>query len=368
MDKSPARGRRHWCLSGLCAALTMSVAPATALAADYFDAYGLAPGTPALDLGVQPLGYPSGLLSSVIARDRQLGRALAALGQPLKTHDFRRGADMVALLGEGRLEAGLLGDMPTILSAATGATLVVGLVKQSATALVARGDWQVQGLAGKRIGYVEASSAHHTLLQGLAAARLTERDVRLVPLTIDQMAPALARGDIDAFAGWEPAPSLALADDKANRIVFRGQSSDYFVLNRSFAERQPEAAHHLIAAYLRAIDWLRLSRRHVETAAGWVISDATRFAGSPQAVTPTQLVRITQRDLLDVPGAPVVIKTPGEVPLGAEFEFLRGLGKLPSQASLARLKEAFAYDGLARVMREARHYSLDRHDYGPSSP
>lgn len=349
------------------ATLATLAAPA-ASAADYFDAYGLSPASPALDIGGQPLGYPSGLLSSVIARDRVLAGALAKLGQPLKAHDFRRGADMVPLLGDGRIEAGLLGDMPTLLATASGDGVVVGLVKQAATALVARGSWQVQALAGKRIGYVEYSSAHHTLLQGLAAGGLSERDVTLVALRIDEMAPALARGDIDAFAAWEPAPSLALAADSSNRIVFRGQSTDYFVLNRAFALAKPEAARQLIAGYLRAIRWLRASQRNVESAAGWVLDDAERFAGTPQAATAAQVVRITQRDLLDVPGAPGIVRRPGEEPLAAQFAFLQGLGKLPATASPTHLKTAFAYDGLAQVLREPRRYALETFDYGATQP
>ncbi len=217
--------------------------PATSGAEEYFDRYGLAPASPAVDLGVQPLGYPSGVISAVMRRDRILKKALADSRQPLKTHPFRRGADMVALLAERRLEAGLLGDMPTILAAAGGNVWIAGLVKQTSTAIVTKGDTQARGLAGKRIGYVEASSAHHTLLQGLASAGLDETRVKLVALRIDDMPDALERGDIDAFAAWEPAPSIALKNSNKNHIVFRGLSTDYFVIERDFesARRRPRA-------------------------------------------------------------------------------------------------------------------------------
>jgi hypothetical protein len=82
-----------------------------------------------VDLGVQPLGYPSGVISSVMRHDRILQKALNDARLPLKLHPFQRGADMVGLLGERRLEAGLLGDMPTLLSASVGQVWIVGLVK-----------------------------------------------------------------------------------------------------------------------------------------------------------------------------------------------------------------------------------------------
>ena len=339
-------------------------ASAPVFAADYYDAYGLSAHSPALDLGSQPLGYPSGVLSSVMARDRLLKAALATAGAPLSVHPFRRGADMVGLLAEGRLETGLLGDVPTILSAATGATLVVGLVKQSATAVVARSDWQVQALAGKRIGYVEASSAHHTLLQGLAAGGLSETDVTLIKLRIDEMVPALERGHIDAFAAWEPAPSAALAASANHRIVFRGLSTDYLVINRLFAERQPEAARHLVAGYLRALHWLRLSRRNVEQAAVWVLADGRALSDAPAPITPMQIAQITRRDILDVPGAPAILRSPGRAPLEAEYRFLERLGKLPPAASMGKLTTAFAYDGLAQVARDPQKYRPGKFDYG----
>ena len=149
---------------------------------------------------------------------------------------------MVGLLADQRLEAGLLGDMPTLLSASAGHVLVVGLVKQTSTSIVTAGITQIQALKSRRIGYVPISSAHHTLLQGLASAGLGEVDVKLVPLGIGEMNDALAKGDIDAFAAWEPAPSLALAQHAKNRVIYRGLTTDYFVLNRDFEKRSPEAA------------------------------------------------------------------------------------------------------------------------------
>lgn len=356
--------RRHATWERLLGTLAMGVCLSLhCSAAEYFDQYGLSPKSAALDLGGQPLGYPSGMLSAVMIHDQLLRARLQALDHPLSGHAFRRGADMVGLIADQRLEAGLLGDMPTILSAATGASVVAGLVKQSSTALVARGHWQVQALAGKRIGYIEASSAHHTLLQGLAAAGLTEKDVTLVNLRIDEMAPALERGEIDAFAGWEPAPSIALAANRENRIVFRGLSTDYLVLNKAFADSAPKAALELIAGYMRAINWLRLSHANIERAARWTLADTEAFSGSRPAATVAQLVMIARRDILDVPGAPAVVRHPGQLPLQAQFAFLDRLGKLPAAASLKNLAAAFAYDGLSKVGGAPRDYALNQFAY-----
>jgi sulfonate transport system substrate-binding protein len=347
----------------LAAGLLALCLPSSAGAQDYFDRYGLAPASASVDLGGQPLGYPSGVISAVMGHDRLLKKALSDLQHPFKLHPFRRGADMVPLLNDHRLEAGLLGDMPTILAASTASVWIVGLVKQSSTSIIAKGQAQVSGLAGKRIGYIETSSAHHTLLQGLASAGLDARQVKLVPLPIDDMPSALERGDIDAFAGWEPAPSIALKNSNQNRIVFRGLSTDYFVLDRDFVKRSPEAARHVTASFLRAIEWMRRSQVNVEKAVTWAMADASALSGKPGSLSVPKIVSITRREILDIPSAPAIPISPGTPPLKNEFQFLLKLGKLPLGAQWEHVEAALAYTGLAQVMAEPRQYQLANFDY-----
>lgn len=337
--------------------------PGIGAAEEYFDHYGLSPASPAVDVGVQPLGYPSGVISSIMQRDRLLKKALSEAKLPLQTHPFRRGADMVGLLADRRLEAGLLGDMPTLLAASSGSVWIVGLVKQSPTAVVAKGDTQIAGLAGKRIGYVDASSAHLTLLQGLASAGISESQVKLVSLGVDDMPDALERSDIDAFAGWEPATTVALGKSDKNHIVFRGMTTDYFVIEQRFEKRYPQAARQLVAGFLRAVEWMRRSPAHVEMAARWAMADTEAFSGKPAALSASQISGITRREILEVPSAPTILMRPGATPLKQEFDFAMKLGKLPAGGSWSAVEAALAYDGMARVLAEARAFQLHTFDY-----
>ncbi len=347
----------------LAAVLLIGACCATPAAADYFDRYGLTPASPAVDLGVQPLGYPSGVISAVMRRDLILKKVLADGKRNLLAHPFERGSDMLPLLADRRLEAGLLGDMPTILAAATGKVWIVGLVKQTSTAIVTKGDIQVHGLAGKRIGFVAASSAHYTLLQGLASVGLGEAQVKLVPLRIDEMPDALERGDIDAFAAWEPAPSIALARSNKNRIVFRGLSTDYFVIEREFAKASPDAARQLSAAFLRAIHWMRKSPQNLDKAARWTLIDGEAFSGKLPPLSVAQVAAIARREILNIPSAPVIPLSPTAPPLKNEYQFLSQLGKLPAGADWSNVAAAFTYDGLARVMADPHKYQLGTYDY-----
>lgn len=338
--------------------------PLLRAAESYVDKYGLIRNSPAIDIGVQPLGVPSGVLSSVMRRDRILVEKLKGMGNPLLTYPFQRGADMLPVLADGRLDAALLGDMPTLLAAASGKVWIVGLVKQSPTAIVARGAAQVSALAGKRVAYVEASSAHQTLLQGLSSAGLSEKDVRLVPMRVDEMPAALARGDVDAFAAWEPAPSIALANSDIHRIVFRGSSTDYFVISKEVAKRSPQAIAAVVASYVRAIEWLRLSQKNQEKAAHWVKEDAEAFSGTKNDLSLAQIAGITRRELLNVPSAPRIIVNPrAQPPLKGAFAFLKGLGKLPADATWANVESAMGNDLLTNVLADTRISETGRFDY-----
>lgn len=269
---------------------------------------------------------------------------------------------MIGLLDERRLEAGLLGDMPTILAAMGGHLWIVGLAKQSAAAIVARSGTSMRDLEGRRIGYAPLPSAHHVLLQGLAAAGLREGDVRLVAMGIDEM--PLARGDIDAFSGWEHATTIAVHQSERHHVVFRGMSQDCFVIERDFEKKPPGAARALVSGFVRALEWMRRSQSHLETAALWVRSDSEVFTGKEAVLLPDQIAAITRREILMVPSAPSILTGPGEqMPLEAEFDFLRRQGKLPAHASWGGLRTAFEYDGLRQVMADPRGYGWRVFDY-----
>lgn len=344
--------------------LTSNLVTAPCQAEAYFDRYPLTVNSPPLDIGVQPLGYPSGVISSVMQRDRLLRRELEKIGRPIKAYSFRRGADMISMIRDGRLEAALLGDMPTILSAIDGEVWIVGLVKKTSTALVARNESQIQRLKGRRIAYVETSSAHHTLLQALASVGMTEKDVTLVPLGVDQMPAALERKEIDAFAAWEPAPSTALSNNPGNHIVFRGLSSDYFVINRGFQKQHPEAALILIAGFVRAIEWLRQSSANIEQAIRWTMIDGESLSGRPPELSIAQGVNITRREILNIPSAPtILVDAKEQTPLSAEFAFLKDRGKISASNSGRQLIDAFTYDGMTQVIKDPRRYGIKNFDY-----
>jgi NitT/TauT family transport system substrate-binding protein len=356
----------HDMIRGAFLWLFLVFAPGAVLADAYTDRYDLAPREDRFDLGVQPLGYPTGVLGAVLRRDRIFRAELGRLGIGFSALPFRRGPDMVPYLGGGRLEAGLLGDMPTLAAALREPVWVVGLAKQTFTSVVSREAAQMAALRGQRVGYAEGSSAHYALLQGLTSAGLSEKDVELVPMGVDEMPDALAQGRIAAFAAWEPAPAVALERSVAHRVVFRSPSSDFLVVSRSFEARHPEAVRHLAAALARAVAWLRQNNANLERAVRWTLADGEQLSGRPGGLGMQQAIRIVRRELLDVPSAPKVpASAEGESPLQGQFRFLQQIGKIPSTAAWDRVAGAFAYRGLEEALAAPERYRIGVFDYDP---
>ncbi len=71
-----------------------------------------------IDLGIQPLWVPAGLISEAMRRDTLLHAALAEQGLRIRFHAFLKGADVNFFLRRGELEVGIGGDMPALTAAA----------------------------------------------------------------------------------------------------------------------------------------------------------------------------------------------------------------------------------------------------------
>jgi NitT/TauT family transport system substrate-binding protein len=67
-----------------------------------------------------------------------------------------------------------------------------------------------KGLKGKRVGILPGSTQEAVFLERLKAEGMTIKDVKSVRVSFSEMAGALERGDIDAYVGAEPGPSISV--------------------------------------------------------------------------------------------------------------------------------------------------------------
>jgi NitT/TauT family transport system substrate-binding protein len=75
-------------------------------------------------------------------------------------------------------------------------------------------------LKGKKIGVEVGFVDHLLLLKALEAAKMTEKDVKLVNITTDKTPEALKSGAADAIAAWQPHSGQALKELPGSTAIF----------------------------------------------------------------------------------------------------------------------------------------------------
>lgn len=122
------------------------------------------------------------------------------------------------------------------------------------TALVTKpgkGVAKVADLKGKAVAVTRGTDPHIFLIRALAEAGLKERDVRLVLLQHADGRTALARGDVDAWAGLDPMMAAAELDDGAVLFHRKPENNTWGILNTpvEFAQKNPEIVKRVINIY-----------------------------------------------------------------------------------------------------------------------
>jgi NitT/TauT family transport system substrate-binding protein len=314
-----------------------------------------------------PMAMPVGLLGETLKRDRVLQKALKRDGITIAFQTFAKGNDVLPLIRKGKIDAVMFADFPSIEAASTGEMLIIGTAKRSFASVVAPLGTRIEQLRKRKVGNAYGSTSHYALLQALGAAGLSEKDITLVPLEVNQMADALASGAIDAFAAWEPTPTAAFNKYPGRfASIHRQLSSSYFLVSARLALEQPAAADALASALLRSVRWLKKGG-NLDTASGWALAGMRDFNGKVPSLSVADVAAITHNDLLDVSGAPLLSAAgvDKKSPLHKEFDFLKKIGKLPDEASAEKLRSSFKEELLARLLKNPARYQLNTFEYAP---
>ena len=169
--------------------------------------------------------------------------------------EFAAGPPLLEALAAKAIDFGSTGDAPPIFAQASGADLVyVAAVPLSgrAGALLVRADSPIRTIAdlrGRRLAYTRGSSAHVSADSLLSTAGLSLDDVTSVNLGPADGAPALQRGDVDAWFTWDPfyATTQRAGDVRAVATGEQGRRSyQFYLADRSTAEGKPEMIRALL--------------------------------------------------------------------------------------------------------------------------
>jgi ABC-type nitrate/sulfonate/bicarbonate transport system substrate-binding protein len=361
--------------------LTMSLPPSvlagTAAAANpdlsrhpRYSRYDFGEPSRVINFGTQPMAVPIGVIAEVMKRDRILRNELRRQGLEIRFHPFLKGDDINFFLKQGKMDAAMVGDMPTITTSATTDIRVVALAKQGFSSIVAKGRLTLAGLKGKRIGYPLVSNAHYALLAALAAVDLKESDVRLVPMEISEMVEALATGRIDAFAAWEPVPSIARKKIDKATILFRHLNSSYLYFSKPLVDRHPEAARLLLAAMIRALRWMKENEENLRLASEWTLAAEEQLQGKPVGLTAADVADLTLRQIRSITPYPTIPERDltDKGSLRKMFDFLKSHGKLAGSTEWGRVAGSFDRGAIAAILANQRRYRLRSFDYDMGKP
>jgi NitT/TauT family transport system substrate-binding protein len=177
------------------------------------------------------------------------------------------GSAMVAFLVNGQIESAFGSEIagvanhnldPNVVIVAQATRLVRWI------AVVGRNIDNLDGLKGKKIGIARGSGGEVFWLAMLDKLKLNAADYTVVNVEAPEMVAALERGNIDAYAVWEPWVTRGLGAVK-NTKVLRTQEGIleqgvYIYMNRGWVAKNPAPAEAFIRALVDATEIINKDR------------------------------------------------------------------------------------------------------------
>lgn len=150
----------------------------------------------------------------------------------------------------GKVDAVAMTNGDALVTGSTGAPSVAIVINDFSNGndmIVAKaGIKSVADLKGKKIGVEVGFVDHLLLLNALQSAKMTEKDVKIVPMKTDQAAQTLKSGAVDAVAAWQPNSGAALKEVPGSTAIYTsanvpGLIYDVLAVNpKSLTERRAD--------------------------------------------------------------------------------------------------------------------------------
>lgn len=217
---------------------------------------------------------------------------------------FQGGDQQLQAVRAGALDLASSSEIPPIFAAADGKPNFKVVAVQRGTTLnqeviVPKGSkvTDIAGLKGKKVGYVQNTTAHYFLYELLKRAGVEWSDIDAKPLLPNDGLAALNGGGIDAFASY--GTSVITAHQQGARTVGSGKdvlSGNFLWSARDSVLKSPAqraAAADLIARITKAYAYIRDGREHefakvVAKATHQPVAQAEKDFRDAQAQRPTQ--------------------------------------------------------------------------------
>jgi NitT/TauT family transport system substrate-binding protein len=164
----------------------------------------------------------------------------------------------------GSVDFGIYGLAAATLGAANGEPVVViGAACNRGMAVVARADEpiaSIKDLKGKKVGIWPGSTQEVVILDRLSEEDMSLKDIQPIRVSFSDMAPALARGDLDAYVGAEPGPGISLANGTGKIVEYpystpTGSLNMVLSTRRELIEKDPDLIRTLLKIHRAASEY-----------------------------------------------------------------------------------------------------------------
>lgn len=176
----------------------------------------------------------------------------------------------------GSVDFGTYGLAAATLGAAAGEPVVViGASCNRGMAVVAASNSDIAGirdLRDKKVGIWPGSTQEVVILNRLADEGMSIKDIQMIRLSFSDMAPALARGDIDAYVGAEPGPGISLANGTGKIVEYPystkvGSLNMVMTTSQAMVDRDPALILTFLKMHRAATEYAMAHRDEMATMA-----------------------------------------------------------------------------------------------------
>lgn len=219
---------------------------------------GLLPGIASAEQTLR-IGYQkSSTLLTLLKARGTLEQRLQAEGIRVSWHEFPSGLPLLEALNLGNVDLSAdVADTVPVFTQAAGARLTYfarETPSPSAQAILVPADSPLKTLAdlkGKRVAVTKAAGSHYLLIQALAKAGLTFKDINPAYLIPADGRAAFENGKVDAWVTWDPYVASAQRQQNA-RILADGTGlasyQRYYLTGSDYAKAHPQVLEQVYSA------------------------------------------------------------------------------------------------------------------------
>ena len=122
----------------------------------------------------------------------------------------------------------------------------------------------MEALKGKKVGVARGTGSETFWLSVVDKLKLNPADYTIVNVEAPEMVAALERGNIDAFAVWEPWPTRAMRAIPNTKILVNNETiqivRNFVYMNKAWAEANREATARFLRALVQATQFIESNR------------------------------------------------------------------------------------------------------------